>query len=772
MARRFRSVLAVEGELTGDGRLVAPNACTWETPPIPLLWQENTADGHDTAEVIGVIDMIERRGTSIYSEGHLLEEHPDRYRIEEMIRERVINPSIDPDDVVFEIDETDPENVVFVMTQARIRAATLVATQAIVSTTIDLIDEVPVVEVEQDAPSEAALVEVILADGAPATVPAVQLVASGAPSRPPAAWFQDPQLTGPTPLTVDDDGRVYGHLATWGTCFAGETEYLTAGGIRSLKETVGTTQRVLASAAGNDLALRRQREFGGVWVDAEIHSFGIQPLMKVTLQRHSQTKEVYATAGHRWLVTPRGKEGFRHCAREIVTTAELQADARLSPLFPKPVVTRGKGVRPSQFGVAHGFTFGDGTRHRDGCRVDLFGAKDEALLPYFAQSTSWRSENANGVPKVRIANLPAFFKERPSLHESLSYLYGWLAGYFAADGTVSAKGTAILFSASREHLEFVRDVCARLGIGTSSVSSFSRVGASGEDAPGVVRNDRVSVLHRITLIASTLTADFFIGEEHRERFCARPKTADPATAWHVVAVEETDRVEEVFCAVVPELENFTLAENINVMNCHTGFPNTCTTAPPSASEYAYFHTGEVLTADGERVATGRITVGGGHAAPGLGFRGAMAHYDDAGAAAADVVAGEDTWGIWLAGAMRAELPEATIQALRANPPSGDWRRISGSLELMGALCVNTPGFPIPRPRFAAKDGVQTSLVAAGALQPGGQVPTASASGPDEAVVAAVLSRLEQRESAERLAVSVGRDRAALAALLAADVQGV
>jgi hypothetical protein len=39
--------------------------------------------------------------------------------------------------------------------------------------------------------------------------------------RPPADWFQDPHLAGPTPLTIDDDGRVYGHLALWSTCHRG-----------------------------------------------------------------------------------------------------------------------------------------------------------------------------------------------------------------------------------------------------------------------------------------------------------------------------------------------------------------------------------------------------------------------------------------------------------------------------------------------------------------------------------------------------------------------
>jgi hypothetical protein len=34
---------------------------------------------------------------------------------------------------------------------------------------------------------------------------------------PPEEWFIDPHLSQPTPLTVTDDGRVYGHIATWNT---------------------------------------------------------------------------------------------------------------------------------------------------------------------------------------------------------------------------------------------------------------------------------------------------------------------------------------------------------------------------------------------------------------------------------------------------------------------------------------------------------------------------------------------------------------------------
>jgi 2'-5' RNA ligase len=52
------------------------------------------------------------------------------------------------------------------------------------------------------------------------------LVASAA-DLPPVEWFEDPKLDGPTPFTVTDDGRVYGHLANWDTCHTGFADRCT-----------------------------------------------------------------------------------------------------------------------------------------------------------------------------------------------------------------------------------------------------------------------------------------------------------------------------------------------------------------------------------------------------------------------------------------------------------------------------------------------------------------------------------------------------------------
>lgn len=151
--------------------------------------------------------------------------------------------------------------------------------------------------------------------------------------------------------------------------------------------------------------------------------------------------------------------------------------------------------------------------------------------------------------------------------------------------------------------------------------------------------------------------------------------------------------------------------------CHTAFANECLTPPQSQSAYAYFRTGSVLTDQGE-VSTGRITMDTAHAGRTLSAAGTVAHYENTGAAVADVAAGEDAYGIWLAGAVRPGITDEQVRALRASPLSGDWRKVKGGLELMAALAVNMPGFPIPRPAALAASGFEVeALVASGMLMP-------------------------------------------------------
>jgi hypothetical protein len=160
--------------------------------------------------------------------------------------------------------------------------------------------------------------------------------------------------------------------------------------------------------------------------------------------------------------------------------------------------------------------------------------------------------------------------------------------------------------------------------------------------------------------------------------------------------------------------------------------------------YRTFHSGSVLTAEGEEVATGVLTHGGGHADLRLGVTAALAHYDQTATAYADVVMGEDETGIWHAGAMRPGLSREQIETFGRHPLSGDWRADAGDVRerLLACCSVNTAGFPMAR---LAASGAR-ALVAAGARSLGGS--------PEDAVQARIDAALAPlRASAARSALA-------------------
>lgn len=151
-------------------------------------------------------------------------------------------------------------------------------------------------------------------------------------------------------------------------------------------------------------------------------------------------------------------------------------------------------------------------------------------------------------------------------------------------------------------------------------------------------------------------------------------------------------------------------------SCHVGLPG-CVTPPSSASEYAYFMTGEQATAEGPVLPVGTLVAGPRHASAQDAFQAAVQHYDDPSAAVAKVMAGEDEHGIWVAGWV---LPEATEEARRvftSSAVSGDWRRVGGNLELIAVCSVNAPGFPVPRARVAFSGGAQRTLIGSFGVKP-------------------------------------------------------
>ena len=145
--------------------------------------------------------------------------------------------------------------------------------------------------------------------------------------------------------------------------------------------------------------------------------------------------------------------------------------------------------------------------------------------------------------------------------------------------------------------------------------------------------------------------------------------------------------------------------------CHVGIGSSCVMAPKTRTNYGYFKVGQVRCDDGTEVPIGKITLGTGHANPQYGIVPSREHYDNTGWAAAVVNVGEDRHGIWVSGALTTTMTPERVEQLRQSPLSGDWRTVNGNLELIAALAVNNPGFPI----YRESDNHAFSLVAVGII---------------------------------------------------------
>lgn len=245
----WRGPLAIEGQVTGDGREFAENALTWAELPVPLRWNKEDSHGGEARTIavnVGRIDKIWRDGSLIMGEGVLDLSDDDGRKVYGKIEGKFLRGvSIDadsiaeadvefvwPEDVnagtgegeeddLFEMMFAQPEKMIF--HGGRIRAATLVDIPAFAEAYIALLDEAGAVVAGGQPVGADAVRTLTVNEPAPAR-PRATLVAAGEMWRPPAAWFADPKLSLPTPITVTDDGRIYGHAAQWGSCHIGQDD--------------------------------------------------------------------------------------------------------------------------------------------------------------------------------------------------------------------------------------------------------------------------------------------------------------------------------------------------------------------------------------------------------------------------------------------------------------------------------------------------------------------------------------------------------------------
>jgi hypothetical protein len=356
-------------------------------------------------------------------------------------------------------------------------------------------------------------------------------------------------------------------------CLSGETEVITRQGIRTIREVAkeGGAELLIPSLYKGSAIRKRW----GTFREVPVEYFGEQELYEIVLRRNRDTKIVFATATHNWYRTY--WSGRRKKQQKLPTT-DLHPGYRLTQL--RRAKSRDTTLMP--VAIAQGFTFGDGTegtdddRHRPATLSLYHDGKDEALLPYFPGAHTVYPPGACAFAFSKIRGLPRFWKHLPPLDESTSFLMSWLAGYFAADGSVTEDGHCKIDSAYREHLEFVRSAAAICGIGYGQIQTIMRRGISGKQ-----RQETATALYRLSLRRWDLPDWFFLIPEHARRVQAVSGQTEHDPHWLVESVTPTGRTEQVYCAITGEASAFALADDLMTGNCDRQVVGKLAGEPPT-----------------------------------------------------------------------------------------------------------------------------------------------------------------------------------------------
>jgi hypothetical protein len=205
---------------------------------------------------------------------------------------------------------------------------------------------------------------------------------------------------------------------------------------------------------------------------------------------------------------------------------------------------------------------GDGSKGRhlnDGTKqyhIHLFENKQE-LAPYLAPFTK-SSKPYYGYNKPSLhfygVNVDNEDLKQLPINKTRSYLYGFICGLIATDGNV-AKGNTTIFQSDYEEMSEIHRILFEVGMSPGTVDIYRTDSPyTGEYAPSYV----------LRIKACSLSINDILRSDHRKQFNQADKRSQSIFA---VSVEETEEETEVFCAVEPISNTFTIEGNILTGNC-------------------------------------------------------------------------------------------------------------------------------------------------------------------------------------------------------------
>lgn len=321
-------------------------------------------------------------------------------------------------------------------------------------------------------------------------------------------------------------------------CFGEETEVITKKGVFPISEIKNKPVEIIN---GN-----------GEWESVIFKSYGVQKLLKVTLVSHEKQKTIFATPEHEWIVRDK---------KYKIKTIDLKPNYRLARMW----YHNSKVIVPDMEGMKHGFIYGDGhlikgkkytstARICDKTKFD-FCKKIFDISPV-CPSIKRELPNCKGVIRYNSNYNPKQIPN-PEKH-SLEYIYGFLIGYFVADGNCT-EHTIQIHNAKRDDLVLIKHLFTLVGIPSYPIGSTIR--KKGKDM-GIFTLSKDSPLYVLRIVKSEIPENFFQSDK-KPTFNYTYKSY---LGWKVASVEETDREEEVYCCVT-STHSFVLKDFILTGNC-------------------------------------------------------------------------------------------------------------------------------------------------------------------------------------------------------------